>query len=147
MINNLPESYKSLVEGRFGLARNTLSVEEIKTDIQDYYDLYVRDDVKTNNKNKSEQAFYTKGKFKGDCHKCGKYGHKARAIVPTRRSSLLNRKKRGKRSSVSNANEWDTTQVSALVTVHLKIINAKRTTRVPPVNKNHHEHRIQGIVR
>ena len=67
MINNLPESYKSLVVGRFGLARNTLTVEEIKTDIRDYYDLYVRDDVKTTNKNKSEQAFYTKGKFKGDC--------------------------------------------------------------------------------
>ena len=79
MTNNLPESYKSLVVGRFGLAHNTLTVEEIKTDIQDYYDLYFRDDVKTTTgtKNKSEQAFYTKGKFKGDCRKCGKYGHKA----------------------------------------------------------------------
>ena len=76
MINNLPESYKSLVVGRFGLAHNMLTVEEIKTDIRDYYDLYVRDDVKTTNKNKSEQAFYMKGKFKGDCCKCAKYGHK-----------------------------------------------------------------------
>ena len=78
MINNLLESYKSLVVGRFvGLACNTLTFEEIKTDIRDYYNLYVRDDVKTTNKNKSEQAFYMKGKFKGDCRKCGKYGHKA----------------------------------------------------------------------
>ena len=77
MINNLPESYKSLVVGRFSLACNTLMVDEIKTDIRDYYNLYVRDDVKTTDKNKSEQAFYTKGKFKGDCRKCGKYGHKA----------------------------------------------------------------------
>ena len=52
MINNLPESYKSLVVGRFGLAHNMLTVEEIKTDIRDYYYLYVRDDVKTTSKNK-----------------------------------------------------------------------------------------------
>jgi hypothetical protein len=63
MNNNLPESNKSLVVGRFGLARNTLTVEEIMTDIQDYCNLYVWDDVETTNKYKSEQALYTKGKF------------------------------------------------------------------------------------
>ena len=77
MINKLLGSYKSLVVGRFGLAHNTLMVDEIMTDIRDYYDLYFRDDFKTTNKNKSEHAFYTKGRFKGDCCKCGKYVHKA----------------------------------------------------------------------
>ena len=56
MINNLPDSYKSLIVGRFSIARSALKIEEeVKVDIRDYFDLYACDDGKTNKK--GEQAF------------------------------------------------------------------------------------------
>jgi hypothetical protein len=75
VINNLPEVYKSLVVGKFGLASSKLTIHEVKKNVLDYYNLYVRDKNKMN-KN-GEQAFFSKSKFKGDCRKCGtKYDHK-----------------------------------------------------------------------
>ena len=60
---------------RFCLAQPALKIEEVKTDIRDYFDLCVSNDGKTNKK--GEHNFVFKEKFKGDCRKCGKYGHKA----------------------------------------------------------------------
>ena len=67
--------YKSLVVGKFGLASSKLTIHKFKKNACNYYYLYVCDETKTN-KN-GEQAFFSKSKFKGDCRKCGKYGHKA----------------------------------------------------------------------
>jgi hypothetical protein len=101
VINNLPEVYKSLVVGKFGLASSELTIQEVKKNVRDYYDLYVRDETKTN-KN-GEQAFFSKSKFKGDCRKCGKYGHKAvdcRSKGNTTEKRELTPEQRNKRKNV-----------------------------------------------
>ncbi len=100
-INNLTEVYKSLVVGKFGLASSEHTIQEVKKNVRDYYDLYVRDETKTS-KN-GEQAFFSKSKFKGDCRKCGKYGHKAvdcRSKGNTTEKRELTPKQRKKRKNV-----------------------------------------------
>ena len=65
-------------------------------DIQEFFDLCVCDESKTNKK--EEQGFVLfKGKFKGDCRKCGKYGHKAsdcRSKVKTGKTKELTPKQK-----------------------------------------------------
>ena len=54
------------------------------------------------NKN-GEQAFFSKSKFKGDCRKCGKYGHKAvdcRSKDNTTEKKELTPEQRNKRTNV-----------------------------------------------
>ncbi len=73
MITKLPEQYRPLVAG-FQLTTNTYKVEEIQKQVRDYWNRYVKGDGTAM---KGGVALYGEAKLKGNCQKCGKYGHKA----------------------------------------------------------------------
>jgi hypothetical protein len=56
------------------LTTSTYKVEEIQKQVRDYWNRYVKGDGSSM---KGGVALYGEAKFKGNCRKCGKYGHKA----------------------------------------------------------------------
>jgi hypothetical protein len=73
IITKLPEKYRPLVVG-LKLSTTTYTVESIEKEVRDFWNRYVKDETPIG---KGGVALYGEAKFKGDCRKCGKYGHKA----------------------------------------------------------------------
>ena len=74
IITKLPESYRPLVVG-LKLSSTEYSVEDIQKEVRDFWNRFIKDDQPNS---KGGVALYgEQGKFKGNCRKCGKYGHKA----------------------------------------------------------------------
>ncbi len=73
IITKLPEKYQPLVVG-LKLFTTTNTVESIEKEVRDFWNCYVKDETPIG---KGGVALYGEAEFKGDCRKCGKYGHKA----------------------------------------------------------------------
>ena len=81
IINLLPKAYElevSQLEKRVGAINNPLTIEDMREELDLRYErLNIRDDDDDDDGDGEEQALYASSGFKGKCHKCGKYGHKA----------------------------------------------------------------------
>ena len=84
IINNLPEEYENTVEFiQNELEGNAVSLEKVKERLRMKYERLCSLNIK------SEKAFISMGKFKGNCTFCGIYGHKAKDCK--KRASLKRR--------------------------------------------------------
>jgi hypothetical protein len=75
IITKLPEVYRPLVVG-LKLSSTTYGVEDIQKEVRDFWNRYVKGKGNSGTK-KGGVALFGEAKFKGNCRKCGKYGHKA----------------------------------------------------------------------
>ena len=84
ILNSLNQDYAvqiNMMEKRLGLKVDPLTIEDMRDELTlQYSRLHSYKNENNNNNNhtsgKTDFAFFAGGKFKGKCHKCGKYGHK-----------------------------------------------------------------------
>ena len=82
VLNNLPSAYDNLVDGledKLGATNEPLTLEGLREKLSEKYEKIrarkkFRDDSDSEGE---ERALFAGGKFKGRCHYCGKFGHKA----------------------------------------------------------------------
>jgi gag-polypeptide of LTR copia-type len=89
ILNNLPKEYESVVEGIEGDLDNSLNVdlEKVKNKLRAKYARIKVQPARSLGRI-SEGAFYAGQEgFKGNCRKCGEYGHKA-ALCPQKREEM-----------------------------------------------------------
>ena len=77
VLNNLPKEYEiqvSKLEDRIGATTNTLTLEEVRSELNLRY---ARLQKRAQEETTSDQALSTYKQYKGRCTNCGKLGHKA----------------------------------------------------------------------
>ena len=92
VITKLPEAYRPLVVG-LKLSSTSYEVEQIEKEIRDFWNRYVKSEAPSG---KGGVALYGEAKFKGNCRKCGKYGHKAADCRSTGNGAIGGNEPRGK---------------------------------------------------
>jgi hypothetical protein len=76
ILNNLTKDYEvqvTLLERDIGSTSNPLTIEEIRNELSLRYERLKKSSASTTD---SDKALFAGGKFKGNCHYCGKQGHK-----------------------------------------------------------------------
>ena len=93
IFNNLPPEYDLQVkqsEGRIGAATDPLTMEILRESLSLKYER-LQDINKDNNNESDDKAFIGRdSNFKGRCHNCGKFGHKATACWEGRNGNIQN---------------------------------------------------------
>ena len=83
IMNNLPSAYDNLIdslEDKLGASTNPLTLESLREKLSEKYEkIKMRKRFKNEESDSDEdqKALFAGGKFKGRCHYCGKFGHKA----------------------------------------------------------------------
>ena len=83
VLNNLPSTYNNLVDGledKLGAKNDPLTLEGLREKLSEKYEkIRARKKFRDDNSDSEgeERALFAGGKFKGRCHYCGKFGHKA----------------------------------------------------------------------
>ena len=83
IMNNLPSAYDNLIdslEDKLGAINDPLTLETLREKLSEKYEkIKMRKRFKESDSDseEDEKALFAGGKFKGRCHYCGKFGHKA----------------------------------------------------------------------
>ena len=83
VLNNLPSAYDNLVdtlEDKLGATTDPLNLEALREKLSEKYEkISARKKFRDSSSDSEgeEKALFAGGKFKGRCHYCGKFGHKA----------------------------------------------------------------------
>ena len=103
IMNNLPSAYDNLIdslEDKLGASTDALTLESLREKLSEKYEkIKMRKRFKTeeSDSDDDEKALFAGGKFKGRCHYCGKFGHKASECRKKKMDNGQETQNRGKR--------------------------------------------------